>query len=200
MHLGPTCTTQAQPTPAPSPISVHRGRAGRAALVHGSDGRVSSIRRLPAWLWSSLHLSGTLAPFPPFPCAAFLLSYARRTPSSPWPSSIPWPLPSPSPRIAPGAPPASAASSTLKNTSRVPLLRPDRVVPLLCTANAIAGIRRLSAFPEHTMHTYRLTVSGRIASPSLRPLTVSATAAFAAPEHLAADELMAVAIAAVTLA
>mgnify|MGYP006267641343 CR=1 FL=1 len=107
----------------------------------------------------------TLAPIRPSPRSLFPF-WMCLTPSSPWPSSIPWPLPSPPPRIAPGAPPASAASSTLKNTSRVPLLRPDRVVPLLCTANAIAGIRRLRAFPEHTMHTYRLTVSS-----SSSPLT-----------------------------
>ena len=36
-----------------------------------------------------------------------------------------------------------------------------------CTANAIAGIHRLRAFPEHAMHTYRLTVISSSSPPHL---------------------------------
>ena len=53
-------------------------------------------------------------------------------------------------------------------------------------------IHRHWSSPSPLAHTYRLTVSSRIASPSLRPLPVAAATAFSAPEHLTADDLVVV--------
>ena len=44
VHLGPMCTTQAQPTPAPSPISVHKGVLDEQ---HSSIARMAACRASP---------------------------------------------------------------------------------------------------------------------------------------------------------
>ena len=77
---------------------------------------------------------------------------------------------------------------------------PDDSFFLLLPSSSPMPIHRRWSSPSPLTHTYRLTVSSRVAYPSLRLLHIAAAAAFSAPEHLAADELVAIAIAAVTLA
>ena len=108
-----------------SSIPIHPWRRGCCPRIHGRILHAAAIRRSPAPIRPPSTPLQTLASIRPSP-RSLVPFWTCPTPSSPWPSSIPWPLPSPSPRTAPKAPPASAASSTLKNASRVPLLRPDR--------------------------------------------------------------------------
>ena len=99
------------------------------------------------------------------------------------------------PRASPTRPrdaPSSATPSAPTGARREP--PPRARLPLLPPAAVFVSslIRRRWSSPSPLTHTYRLTVSSRIASPSLRPLPVAAAAAFAAPEHLTAYELVVV--------